>query len=104
MEGYSNQPCVSVCVCVEFSMDGMECKKSEFQRICHGNVLFRRHSNLNGLVMLFHLELLMSTEILRKQSKACYFTIKVTDTCSSYVHITSLAEASAQVSCQHLLV
>ena len=54
-------------------------------------------ANFNSLVVLHHLELLMSTENL--QNKQHYFTHELTETACTY--IMSPAEASQQVSCQH---
>ena len=70
-------------------MDGMGCERSEVQRFCCENILFRRYGNFNGLIVLCHLELLMIAE---KSQKVCYFTLKLTK--SSCTCIASPAKAS----------
>ena len=72
-------------------MDGMGCEKSEVQRFCCENILFRRYGNFYGLVVLCHLELLMTAE---KSQKLTMLFYSQTHQEFLYLYIASPAEAS----------
>ena len=47
-------------------MDGAGCERSDYKDFCCKNVTLRGYGSFNGLVELYHLEFLMSTEKLQK--------------------------------------
>ena len=60
----------------ELSMDGMGCERQQIQRLSIKSISMKRCCSFNSLI-LYHLELLTSTEKL--QNKLRFLTFKVTE-------------------------
>ena len=72
MEGYSNHPvCVCVCDLEDYKISLSRQAFDGWNRMCKvritcTKILLRKYGSFNGLVVLRHLELLTSAEILQK--------------------------------------